>query len=192
MSSHSLYTPLAVSISFPSYAEVDPITTYPGFTGRVARFQAAKQTLDMQVREQACPTHHFSFLIRTEILRPNSESHPVFCTQWGKDTVYQEDYPALLMATEIGERITYSPSSYTSLLPKFEQYALSAVDEVKLTPWAHHYLLCHLYTADGPEQSQQHCKGATCGSNFFNLTSKTLYMNTNNVDYNLCILHDSI
>ena len=104
--------------------------------------------------------------------------------------MYQEDYPSLLMATEIGERITYSPSSYTSLLPKFEQYALSAVDEVNMTPWVHQYNhVISIYTADSPEQSQQHCKGATCGSNFCNLTSKTFIHEHQKMLLVMCIIY---
>ena len=50
--------------------------------------------------------------------------------QWFTDIVYQEDYPSLLLGAEIGERITYSPSSFSSLLSGFANYVTMAINEV--------------------------------------------------------------
>ena len=44
--------------------------------------------------------------------------------------MYQEDYFSLLNATEIGRRMTYSPSSAPSLLPTFTNYVTMAIDQV--------------------------------------------------------------
>jgi len=44
--------------------------------------------------------------------------------------VYQEDYPSLLYATEIGRRITYDPSIIMELAQEFSQSIAFAVDEV--------------------------------------------------------------
>ena len=51
VSSHSLTAPLTVNVFFASSASVDPFSSFPGFSGRAARFQAAKHTLDLQVWE---------------------------------------------------------------------------------------------------------------------------------------------
>ena len=58
LSPRSLDSPLALNISFSSYVDVDPLLTFAGFPGRAARFQAAKQTLDLQVYTQPTHTHH--------------------------------------------------------------------------------------------------------------------------------------
>ena len=54
----------------------------------------------------------------------------IVITQWGIDTVYQEDYSSLLYATETGRKITYTPSNIVELIQPFSQYVTAAVDEV--------------------------------------------------------------
>ena len=51
-------------------------------------------------------------------------------SQWGIDTVYQEDYPSLLYAAETGRKITYNPSNIAKLTQEFSSLTISAVPEV--------------------------------------------------------------
>lgn len=116
VSRHSLTSPLEVSISFSSYSTSDPYT-FQGFAGKLARLQAAKHTLDMQV------------WVNVRCSGPPLISmYPT--VQWGTDIVYQEDYFSLLLGAEVGERITYSPSSFPSLLSGFANYVTMAINEV--------------------------------------------------------------
>ena len=108
---HSLSSTVMIKASFESYSNTDPFM-FPGFAGRLARFQSAKHTLDLQVWEWSCV-----FNITVHL-------------QWSSDIVFQEDYFSLLNATEIGQRITYSPSSYSNLLPSFTNYVTMAIDQV--------------------------------------------------------------
>ena len=57
----------------------------------------------------------------------------IFSYQWGLfTTVYQEDYFALLNATEVGMRITYDPQNILSYSSAFPYYASAAIEEVNL------------------------------------------------------------
>ena len=150
ISKHSIFTPLTVNISFANSASVNPLSTFPGFAGRAARCQAVKQTLDMQVhRYLTSPTVPLILL----------------WFQWGKDTMYQEDYVSLLTATEIPQRISYSPSSFSSLLPSFGDSIGSAVEEVTLF---HIFIemvnIVHLADKDIGETGHQ-CQDTDIGSN---------------------------
>ena len=49
--------------------------------------------------------------------------------------MYQEDYVSLITATELGQRMTYSPPTYSSLLPSFKKYLSEAVLEVTTLPF---------------------------------------------------------
>ncbi|KAL5486960.1 hypothetical protein EMCRGX_G019505 [Ephydatia muelleri] len=52
--------------------------------------------------------------------------------QWGLfTTVYQEDYFALLNATEVGMRITYDPQNILSYSSAFPYYASAAIEEIQ-------------------------------------------------------------
>ena len=50
--------------------------------------------------------------------------------QWGIDTVYQDLYPNLLLAVEMGRMITYEPSHIATLAPKFSGYLSTGLNEV--------------------------------------------------------------
>ena len=57
----------------------------------------------------------------------------MFCfsrTQWNTDKVYQEDYFALLNATETGRKITYDPTNIVTYTKDFEGYIQNAKQEV--------------------------------------------------------------
>ena len=56
--------------------------------------------------------------------------------------MYQEDYPSLLYATEIGRRITYDPSTIMELAQEFSQNIAFAVDEVSCCTLAANSLKC--------------------------------------------------
>ena len=49
------------------------------------------------------------------------------------DIVYQEDYFALLNATETGRRITYNPTNIITYAEDFGEYMKNAVQEVRIT-----------------------------------------------------------
>ena len=51
-------------------------------------------------------------------------------TQWGRGTVFQEDYFDLLNAAEIGMQITYDPSNAEALLKNFTSLYSNAINEV--------------------------------------------------------------
>ena len=51
-------------------------------------------------------------------------------TQWGRGTVFQEDYFDLLNAAEIGMQITYNPSNAEALLKNFATLYSNAITEV--------------------------------------------------------------
>ena len=51
-------------------------------------------------------------------------------TQWGRGTVFQEDYFDLLNAAEIGMQITYDPSNAEALLKNFTSLYNNAINEV--------------------------------------------------------------
>lgn len=53
--------------------------------------------------------------------------------QWNVDIVYQEDYFALLNATETGRRITYNPTNIITYTEDFGEYMKNAVQEVRIT-----------------------------------------------------------
>ena len=115
VSEHSLSSPLEVSVLFSSYSTSDPFI-FLGFAGRLARFHAAKHTLDMQV----------GHIVSVSICVCSNSG----LLQWTTDTVYQEDYFSLLNVTEIGQRITYSPSSFSLLLPTLANSVNMAIDQV--------------------------------------------------------------
>ena len=51
--------------------------------------------------------------------------------QWGIDTVYQDQYPSLLYATETGRMITAQPSLVTTgIMDQFKMNLLTGIDEV--------------------------------------------------------------
>ena len=51
--------------------------------------------------------------------------------QWGIDTVYQDQYPSLLYATETGRMITAEPSLVTSgIMDHFKTNLMNGIDEV--------------------------------------------------------------
>ena len=52
------------------------------------------------------------------------------CIQWGIKTVFQEDYFALLNATEIGQRNSYLPARTEQNLKLFSAYSSNAITEV--------------------------------------------------------------
>ena len=68
-------------------------------------------------------------------------NHVMISIQWGIDTVYQEDYFALLNATETGRAITYTPSNIVAFTAPFSKYVLEAVIEVKFC-----YILVIIYS----------------------------------------------
>eukprot|EP00743_Colponemidia_sp_Colp-15_P010732 GILK01011856.1.p1 GENE.GILK01011856.1~~GILK01011856.1.p1 ORF type:complete len:977 (-),score=160.12 GILK01011856.1:248-3178(-) len=51
--------------------------------------------------------------------------------QWGVDTVFQEDYPNLLLAAAAGDRISSNPVAARAELQRFEMYISNAVKEVE-------------------------------------------------------------
>jgi hypothetical protein len=51
--------------------------------------------------------------------------------QWGIKTVFQEDYFALLNATEIGQRNSYLPARTEQNLKLFSAYSSNAITEVE-------------------------------------------------------------
>ena len=54
--------------------------------------------------------------------------------QWGIDTVYQDQYPSLLYATETGRMITAQPSLVTSgIMDQFKSNLINGVSEVSCT-----------------------------------------------------------
>ena len=51
--------------------------------------------------------------------------------QWGIDTVYQDQYPSLLYATETGRMITAQPSLVTSgIMDQFKSNLMTGIEEV--------------------------------------------------------------
>ena len=51
--------------------------------------------------------------------------------QWGIDTVYQDQYPSLLYATETGRTITAQPSLVTTgIMDQFKKNLLTGIEEV--------------------------------------------------------------
>ena len=51
--------------------------------------------------------------------------------QWGIDTVYQDQYPSLLYATETGRMITAQPSLVTTgIINQFKKNLITGIDEV--------------------------------------------------------------
>ena len=51
--------------------------------------------------------------------------------QWGIDTVYQDQYPSLLYATETGRIITAQPSLVTAgIIDQFKKNLITGIDEV--------------------------------------------------------------
>ena len=51
--------------------------------------------------------------------------------QWGIDTVYQDQYPSLLYATETGRMITAQPSLVTTgIIDQFKKHLITGIDEV--------------------------------------------------------------
>ena len=51
--------------------------------------------------------------------------------QWGIDTVYQDQYPSLLYATETGRMITAQPSLVTTgIIDQFKKNLITGIDEV--------------------------------------------------------------
>ena len=85
------------------------------YVGQLARARLAKQTLDDQVYSESCT-----------IAVCYSYTH----TQWGRGTVFQEDYFDLLNAAEIGMLITYNPSNAEALLKNFTTLYSNAITEV--------------------------------------------------------------
>ena len=63
--------------------------------------------------------------------------HIFFLSQWNIDTVYQEEYFALLNATETGRRITYDPRNIATYTKPFGSYVTTAINEV-----CHQVLYC--------------------------------------------------
>lgn len=54
-------------------------------------------------------------------------------TQWGRGTVFQEDYFDLLNAAETGMKITYSPNDAAVLLKNFTTLYNNGITEVNTT-----------------------------------------------------------
>ena len=53
--------------------------------------------------------------------------------QWGIDTVYQDQYPSLLYATETGRMITAQPSLVTSgIMDQFKSNLTNGISEVSI------------------------------------------------------------
>ena len=51
--------------------------------------------------------------------------------QWGIDTVYQDQYPSLLYATETSRMITAQPSLVTAgIIDQFKKHLITGIDEV--------------------------------------------------------------
>lgn len=66
----------------------------------------------------------------------------LFSYQWGLfTTVYQEEYFALLNATEVGMKITYDPQNILSYSSAFPYYASAAIKEVSVAV----LILCPFY-----------------------------------------------
>ena len=61
-------------------------------------------------------------------------------TQWGRGTVFQEDYFDLLNAAEIGMQITYDPSNAEALLKNFTSLYSNAINEVVICMHTHRSL----------------------------------------------------
>lgn len=51
--------------------------------------------------------------------------------QWGIDTVYQDQYPSLLLATQTGRMITAQPSLViTGIMEEFKKNLMTGIEEV--------------------------------------------------------------
>ena len=63
--------------------------------------------------------------------------------QWGKDTVWQEDYFALMNATQVASRITFVPQDTEMYLKLFPTYHENAIKEVLNSSNIASYLYLH-------------------------------------------------
>ena len=70
----------------------------------------------------SCISHVYS----TQLLYNALFTH----VQWGRGTVFQEDYFDLLNAAEIGMQITYAPNNAEALLKNFTTLYNNAITEV--------------------------------------------------------------
>ena len=65
--------------------------------------------------------------------------------QWGIDTVYQDQYPSLLYATETGRMITAQPSLVTTgIMDQFKSNLTNGINEVRCH--AHTHMCAHVHT----------------------------------------------
>jgi len=67
--------------------------------------------------------------------------------QWGRGTVFQEDYFDLLNAAEVGMQITYTPSSAGELLKNFTTLYNSAMTQVHTSTHTHSDSHTHTHNA---------------------------------------------
>ena len=69
--------------------------------------------------------------------------------QWGIQTVYQEDYTSLLLATETGVEISYNYAQLESKLSMFQNYTQEAISQVSRGINTHTLMLhthAHMHT----------------------------------------------
>ena len=68
--------------------------------------------------------------------------------QWGIDTVYQDQYPSLLYATETGRVITAQPYLVTDgIMDQFKTNIMNGLSEVSCTFLIHQSTLSHCNVA---------------------------------------------
>ena len=76
------------------------------------------------------PFDAYSFPGITGMVKRLQKAKELLDQQWGIDTVYQEDYSALLYAADTGRRITSNPAVLADLIQEFSTYHKQAINEV--------------------------------------------------------------
>lgn len=76
------------------------------------------------------PFDAYSFPGITGMVKRLQKAKELLDQQWGIDTVYQEDYSALLYAADTGRRITSNPAVLADLIQEFSTYHKQAINEI--------------------------------------------------------------
>ena len=113
------------------------------------------------------------------------------CVQWAVDTVHQRDYPCLLNATEVGQRLTYDSSNIGQLAKEFSHCASVAVTEVSVQlenscSFRLSAVLCLSAVGSKPEAPRRWCEAAYCGAAFLNTRAGYVWCECVEITFDLC------